>query len=296
VTGPLPPPLEVVARAKVNLCLAVHGVRADGGHEIESLAVSVTEPHDVVALARLAPGAGVHLALGGDTDGVPGDATNLAVRAAASLLAAAGRPPDTGVEIALHKRIPPGAGLGGGSADAAAVLDGVRALLDLAVTDTYLDALARTLGADVAFCLHGGAAWMRGRGDELEPTVVSPLRMLVAVPPVACPTAEVYAAWDALGGPRGRTVDPPAGVPGLPELRNDLEPAACHLRPELAAFRAAVERETGRPAVLSGSGSAYVVLYADDETPGRAVAAVRDATGARVFSAALAPAGLDARP
>lgn len=292
--------VEVVARAKVNLCLYVEGVRDDGDHEIASLAVSVTEPHDVVTLSRLPEGAGIHLAIGGDAGAVPPGGDNLAVRAAAALLAAAGLPPDTGIEIALHKGIPPGAGLAGGSADAAAVLEGGRALLGLP-TGVDVEGLASRLGADVAFCRTGGAAWMRGRGDDLTLAAVPPLRMLVAVPPIACATAEVYAAWDALGGPRGRTVDAPAGVgddpggPRLPELRNDLEPAAWRVRPELAAFREAVEDECGRPALLTGSGSAYVVLYADDETPGRAVAAVRERTGARVFSAALAASGVEIR-
>jgi 4-diphosphocytidyl-2-C-methyl-D-erythritol kinase len=277
--------VEIEARAKLNLCLRVLGVRPDGYHGIESLAVSLTEPHDVLTFSQRVPAPGVHLVVGGDLPDVPDDESNLALRAARALLEHTGTRAD--VEIVLHKRIPAGAGLGGGSADAAAALVGVRALLELPVDDASLSHIAAGIGADVAFCLGEGAAWMRGRGDDLAPVATPALRALVAVPPVHCATAAVYAAWDDLGGPKGRTVTPPRGVAGLPELRNDLEPAAWHVCPSLADFRDAVESECGRPAIMAGSGSAYVVLYADDETPGRAVAAVRERTGAAVASAAV---------
>jgi 4-diphosphocytidyl-2-C-methyl-D-erythritol kinase len=282
--------VEIEARPKLNLCLRVLDARPDGYHEIESLAVSLTEPHDVLTVSRHVPAPGVHLVVGGDLPDVPTDESNLALRAAHALLEHAGLEAD--VEIVLHKRIPAGAGLGGGSADAAAALVGVRALLELRVDDASLEQIAAGIGADVAFCLREGAAWMRGRGDELEAADTPALRALVAVPPVHCATASVYAAWDDLGGPQGRTVTPPPGVAGLPELRNDLEPAAWHVCPSLVEFRDAVESECGRPAIMAGSGSAYVVLYADDETPGRAVAAVRERTGALVASAAVTPTPL----
>ena len=198
-------------------------------------------------------------------DGVPVDASNLAVRAADL----AGVP----VAIALHKGIPHGGGLGGGSADAAAVL-------------VALDRpdLAAELGSDVAFCVHAqlapraGAAWMRGRGEIVEPTDVAALDLVIAVPPFGCSTPAVYRAWDTLGGPHGRTV----AVDGLPPLRNDLEPAAEHVEPRLVAFREAIEDATGLPALLAGSGSSYAVVAADVDD---VCARVRRAVDAPVFAA-----------
>jgi 4-diphosphocytidyl-2-C-methyl-D-erythritol kinase len=278
--------VEVEVRAKLNLTLRVGRRRADGYHDLEALTVAITEPHDVLTVSRLAPGSGVHLTVGGPVADVPTGAENLAARAALQLGTRTDLPLD--VELALHKRIPMAAGLGGGSMDAAAALLAVRRLLDLPLPDSSLAAIAAGVGSDVAFGLGEGAAWVRGRGDLVEPTVVPPLRMLVAVPAVRCPTPAVYAAWDELGGPAGRVVAAPAGCEALPPLVNDLEPAAVAVEPALAEFRAAVERATGRDALLAGSGSAYVALYADDETPGRDCVAVREATGATVFAAALA--------
>jgi 4-diphosphocytidyl-2-C-methyl-D-erythritol kinase len=183
--------------------------------------------------------------------GVPTDATNLVWRAADAV----------GVTRAIHvhKGIPHGAGLGGGSADAAAVL--------VAVDAPDVDVAAK-LGADVPFCLRGGAARMRGVGDVLEPADLPPLAVVIVTPPFGCATAAVYAAWDALGGPAGRTVD--TGIRDLPTLVNDLEPAALYVEPRLATVRDAIERTAGVAPILAGSGSSYAVLFARDDAAARA--------------------------
>ena len=98
---------------------------------------------------------------------------------------------------------------------------------------------------------------MRGVGDDLEPVHLPELAVVIATPPFGCSTVDVYRAWDDLGGPTGTTV----GSSGLPPLRNDLEPAAQHVEPRLAAFKAAVERAARAPAVLAGSGSSYAVVF-----------------------------------
>jgi 4-diphosphocytidyl-2-C-methyl-D-erythritol kinase len=152
--------------------------------------------------------------------------------------------------------------LGGGSADAAAVLVGVDA------PDPVL--VAESLGADVPFCLFGGAMRMRGIGDQLEAISLPELWIVIATPSFGCSTADVYRAWDALGGPQGRRLE----IDGLPPLRNDLEPAAHHVEPRLVAFRDAVEAAAGAPAVLAGSGSSYAVVFRAE--------AVAEATRARV--------------
>ena len=107
------------------------------------------------------------------------------------------------------------------------------------------------------FCLRGGAMRMRGVGDDLEPVNLPDLAVVIATPPFGCSTADVYRAWDELGGPVGET----AHIEGLPPLRNDLEPAAHHVEPRLAAYKAAVERATDAPALLAGSGSSYAVVF-----------------------------------
>ncbi|MGQ0825569.1 MAG: 4-(cytidine 5'-diphospho)-2-C-methyl-D-erythritol kinase [Actinomycetota bacterium] len=235
--------IRASAFPKLTLSLRVLGRRDDGYHDIEALTVSLSGPIDVVDIEVADE---TTLAVEGPmATGVPADASNLAWRAADAL----GAP----LELRIHKWIPSGAGLGGGSANAAAVL----------VAMNGDEAMGVALGSDVPFCMRGGAAWVRGRGELLEPTTVPPLQFLVAIPDFRCSTPAVYAAWDELGGPAGRIVE----IDGLPLLTNDLEPAAEHIEPRLREFREHVERVTGRPALLAGSGSAYVVPWRTDDLP-----------------------------
>lgn len=259
--------VRATAYPKLNLSLRVVGRRADGYHEIESLVVSLGQPHDVLeAFAVPAPG-GVRVEVSGVEVGedVPSDHRNLAFIAAEKLLVRAGRS-GHGVRLVLRKHIPAGGGLGGGSADAAAALLAVRRLLDVDVDDAGVLALAAEVGSDVPFCVRGGAAWMRGRGEIIEPlSVPTGLAFVVAIPPFRLSTPDVYRAWDELGSPRSERVVPSprrlASV--ISELVNDLEPAAEALQPRLLEFRAALEAAAGAPALLAGSGSAYVVPVAD---------------------------------
>ncbi|MDQ3944701.1 MAG: hypothetical protein M3357_06040 [Actinomycetota bacterium] len=201
-----------------------------------------------------------------------------------------------GLEIALHKDIPAGAGLGGGSADAAATLVAGDRLLDLSLDPAALTGVAAGLGSDVAFCLAGGTARMRGRGERIEPLApVGPLPLLLAAPPFAVSTPAVYAAWDDLGGPRSeRAVPAPPVLAGLVPggLVNDLEPAAEAVEPRLRPFREALEDLAQAPAVLAGSGSAQAVIVDD---PGRASVLAREVTarlGARAWATRPVEAGV----
>ena len=214
------------APAKLTLTLRIIGVRDDGYHLIESEMVTL----DLADTLTFSDGDGLEI-VGATGLAVPADDDNLVRRA----LRAVGR----SAHVRLEKRIPAGAGLGGGSADAAAVLRWAGCD-DLAV--------AARLGADVPFCLAGGGhARVRGIGDELEPLAFVDRTFTLLVPPFGVPTAAVYAAWDELGGPAGET-----GA-------NDLEPAALRVEPRLAAWRDRLGEATGLTPTLAGSGGTWFV-------------------------------------
>ncbi|HTK15731.1 MAG TPA: 16S rRNA (adenine(1518)-N(6)/adenine(1519)-N(6))-dimethyltransferase RsmA [Acidimicrobiia bacterium] len=244
-----PPECRLEAGAKLTLSLRVVGTRDDGYHEIDAFVVAVSEPHDEIVLRpAIAPSLSV---AGPQGSGVPLGDENLALRAARGLGANVG--------IELYKGIPMGAGLGGGSVDAAAVLIGAPRLAGIDVDSGDLDRFAASLGADVPFCLAAaGPMRVRGIGDDLARVTLPPFAVVIATPPFGCSTEAVYRAWDTLGGPVGDNVE----IDGLPPLRNDLERAAHAVEPRLAAFKVLVEHAAGSPALLAGSGSSYALLFA----------------------------------
>ncbi len=308
-----PATVRLRAHAKLTLSLRVLGRRPDGYHELEAFAVSLERPADLVEVTVRDASAGEEgrcdLELAGETGDVPRGEDNLAVRAALTLLEVV--PSPVAATLRLTKAIPAGAGLGGGSADAAAALRGLGALLrggpDLAHAD--LRWTAEQLGSDVPFCLTGGAAWMRGRGEVLEPVeagrsveVGSSVEVgwgpwvVVAVPPLHVSTPAVYAAWDELGGPVStRTVSLPDGF-GLPvtELVNDLEPAALAVEPALEAFRDDLTGAAERPVSLAGSGAAWFVPVGDEGAARDLAATVGSSLGpaVRVVATPLAARGV----
>jgi 4-diphosphocytidyl-2-C-methyl-D-erythritol kinase len=230
----------VPAPAKLTLRLEIKGRRADGFHLLDAEMVTL----DFCDTLHFAPGDGLVVTdLTGTVAGheprpaellprIPLGPGNLVSRA----LQAVGRR----ASVRVEKRIPPGAGLGGGSADAAAVLrwagqTGPRAL-----------GLAASLGADVPFCLAGGRARVRGIGEIVEPQPFEERAFVLAIPPFGVDTAAAYRTWDLLGGPAGRN-------------GNDLEPAALKVEPRLAAWKEAVGALTGREPRLAGSGATWFV-------------------------------------
>jgi 4-diphosphocytidyl-2-C-methyl-D-erythritol kinase len=214
----------VLAPAKLTVSLRVTGVRPDGYHLIDAEMVSI----DRCDQLTFTDGDGLEV-VGATGMAVPADDDNLVRRA----LRLVGRR----AHVVLHKRIPAGAGLGGGSTDAAAVLR-------WAGFDDPL--LAATLGADVPFCLRGGRARVTGIGEVLEPLPHVERAFTLVTPPFGCATPEVYRAWDRLGGPHG------SGP-------NDLEPAALAVEPRLAVWRDRLAEATGAVPVLAGSGSTWFV-------------------------------------
>ncbi len=216
-------PLVLRAPAKLTLTLRVTGRRPDGYHLIAAEMVTLAL-HDVLTVDP--DGQGISVS-GPYSHGVPTDGTNIVAHA----LALVGRR----AHIHINKRIPHGGGLGGGSADAAAVLRWAG----------YTDvAGAAAVGADVPFCLVGGSARVSGIGDVVESTNPADRTFTLVIPPLACPTAEIYQAWDAAGGPFG-------------EHGNDLEPAALIVVPELAAWRDRIAAAAGTRPRLAGSGSTW---------------------------------------
>ncbi len=253
--------VRATAYSKLTLSLRVGPLRDDGFHDIEALAVSLSDPLDVVEVEAVPHPGGVTFEVSGETDDVPTGMSNLAARAAEELMVRAGRS-GHGVRVSLRKKIPSGAGLGGGSADAAATLVAVRRLLDIDFDDERLSAIGATLGSDVPFCLQGGACWMRGRGERVERVALpAGIPFLVAFPPFRLSTVDVYRAWDDIGRPKApRRVPAPGAIADvLPELSNDLELAAEAVEPSLKEFRDALAKAAETEPLLAGSGSVYVV-------------------------------------
>jgi 4-diphosphocytidyl-2-C-methyl-D-erythritol kinase len=206
------------------VALRLTGVRPDGYHLVDDEMVSV----DLADELRFSAGDGMEITGPAGTGAPPGE-DNLVCRA----LAAVGR----AARVHLHKRIPAGGGLGGGSADAAAVLRWAGCA-DPGV--------AASLGADVPFCLVGGRARVAGVGELVQPLPFVDRTYTLLTPPFGCATADVYRAWDRLGGPTG-------------EGANDLEPAALVVEPRLAEWRDRLGDATGRRPLLAGSGATWFV-------------------------------------
>ena len=262
--------LRVRAPAKLNLALSVGAPRPDGFHEIDSVIVKVTL-YDELALRPRDDGE-IRLECGPLDCGPVED--NLVYRAALLLGGGSGH----GADITLTKRIAPGAGLGGGSSDAAAALVALARLWGLDLPAGRLRELAEQLGSDVPALLGGPAARVRGRGERVEPVEVHPFTAVLCVPDVHCPTAEVYAAHDRLTGQAGRAqrIDPELLRRPPSQWRsrvgNDLAAAAVCVRPALGEIAERLAGATGLPVHITGSGSAMFVL-ADDEAEAVAAAA-----------------------
>jgi 4-diphosphocytidyl-2-C-methyl-D-erythritol kinase len=266
--------LEEQAPAKVNLSLRVTGRRPDGYHELDSCVV-FTEWAD-----RLLIVAGDRLDLeltGPFAPALADQVDNLVIRAARRLAAHAGRAPD--VRLILDKRIPVAAGLGGGSADAAAALRGLNRLWDLGLASSELLTLALELGADVPVCLLGRPARMRGIGERIEAIAVPALDLVLANPRRAVATARVFAGLGAAGSPGPPAAPLPAGRADLLDwLRtsgNDLEAPARRLLPPIEEVIAALAAQPDcRLARMSGSGATCFGVFDDPRTAARAAAAL----------------------
>jgi 4-diphosphocytidyl-2-C-methyl-D-erythritol kinase len=221
----------VLAPAKLTVSLRVTGRRDDGYHLIDAEMVTIDLTDELVF--DEGDGLDVHASVGLP---VPTDGENLVRRALEAV--------DRRAHVTLTKRIPAGAGLGGGSADAAAVLRWAGVLDDVD--------LAAGLGADVAFCVRGGRARVTGIGELVEPLPYQERAFTLLLAPFGCSTPAVYRAFDELGLD---TVDHPGHGSG----HNDLEAAALVVEPRLAEWRDRLGSATGETPVLAGSGSTWFV-------------------------------------
>lgn len=313
------------ARAKVNLGLAVTGRRPDGFHTLDSVFLRVALHDHLEARPARDPGGADELDVEGDT-GARG-ADDLVLRAAAGLREATGAALPA-LRFRLEKDIPVAAGLGGGSADAAAALELAAAAWGLAADDPRVGGVAARLGADVPFCLsHAHAARVTGIGEVVDalPAPTPPAGVLLVTPPARLSTAAVFAELDrraAAGGvssaPRGAvmgTAVPEAATEALagalssgadgaalvalaPALRdaNDLWPAAQALLPVLGPLREGLEAALGQPFLLTGSGPTLLALYPSPQDASRAAArldaaGLSVARGARIIASSTSAAG-----
>lgn len=267
--------LAVQAPAKLNRFLAVLGRRADGFHELELVTTVLAGVPDLEDTLSAEPGEALSLAISGPTgEGLPVDGSNLVIRAWRLLEGAAQRPlPAT---LRLEKRIPHGAGLGGGSSDAAAALRLGNQLFALGLDDGSLLALAAQLGSDVPLFLLGGTVLGLGRGERvfpLRPVALEPI--LLVHPGLHVSTPSVYRALQDVGYPFPEALaSQPEGA--VPPWRNDLAGAALWVCPPLGEVREALRDSGGEP-LLCGSGSCWAARYPDPDA--------RDAAAAQIAAA-----------
>jgi 4-diphosphocytidyl-2-C-methyl-D-erythritol kinase len=267
--------LSRYAWAKINLFLEVTGRRADGYHELESLIIFAGLGDRL--RFRSAPALEVDVT-GPCAGGVPAGPENLVVRAAWALAEYAGAAPAARIE--LDKRLPVAAGIGGGSADAAAALEGLAALWGLSPGPGELARIAAGLGADVPVCLFGRPAVVRGVGEVLERAPPLPAGWLVLVNPgLPLATRRVFEARRGAYSPArpwaGSAQDVRELAERLAERSNDLEPAALRLAPGIGRV---LERLGGAPGALlarmSGSGATCFALFATAPEARAAAAAI----------------------
>lgn len=271
--------------AKINLGLEVVGKLPGGFHELKTLFATLSL-HDTLDIEERRGAITVSC----DHPGVPGDETNLAWRAAALMQKISGR--KTGVAIRIHKRIAMGAGLGGGSSNAATVLRALDRMWDLGLGPSGLLDSARSLGADVPYFLVGGPALGLGRGDDIHPLDLNlPGHVLLVPGAGGVSTADVFRRFSS----QSRTAAPPkridrfltsmagaekkAFAPKFARLRNHLERAALKVSPALARTARKV-RQIGRATsalqtAMSGSGSSFFLVFADKDARSHAAVALK---------------------
>ena len=264
--------------AKLNLALVVETPRGDGMHPLQSLVQTI----DWLDLLEVEESEEDNLVIeGADLD--PED--NLVSRSLQALRGRGFVPP---LDVRLAKQLPMGAGLGGGSSNAAATL--LTAAEIGKIPRSVAEEVAPTIGADVALFLTGGTLLMTGIGDQVESLrPLTGFAVAVAVPPVEMSSADVYRRWDDMEGPEGETIPPRLLPPGLREgipIRNDLTPAAFDLEPSLADFMADLRIRWGGPVLMTGSGSGCFGFFPDPDEAADAASSVEDlcraAAGARL--------------
>ena len=253
--------MKLLAYAKINLGLHVLARRPDGYHDLETVFHLINHFDEIEILPRNT------LEFTTESRNVPHDSSNLCLRAAALLKQRYDI--SSGAFIHLKKHIPVGAGLGGGSSDAAAVLRGLTRLWNIQIDPTALHDLATEVGSDVPFFLQSGTSLAKGRGENLTAFKLDvPYWILVVTPPIHVSTAWAYTNLKLISGPRP---DLRATVMAMMKdsrskesLTNDFEPLVFSAHPEIHAVKESLLREGARCALLSGSGSSVFGLFAEE--------------------------------
>lgn len=276
--------MQAQAFAKVNLALVVYPPTADGFHPLSGIFQSVSLADTVTIADARTDSVTV------SSDEAPADATNLAFLA----LDAARRAARVSIPMSIDivKRIPAGAGLGGGSADAAATLGLLAKRFSL--DEDAVGDIAESLGSDVPFSYVGGSRRIEGRGERIR--AMAPLgnfALAVVVPPFSLGTPEVFRRWDELGGPVADTMGdaalPPALRGGEP-IRNDLYPAAASLDERIEHWRHELQVRWGTEVAMTGSGSALFAFFASLDEAAGAVSSV-DLPNRAAEAVSLVPTG-----
>jgi 4-diphosphocytidyl-2-C-methyl-D-erythritol kinase len=261
--------------AKVNLQLAVGPREADGFHNLVTVfqAISI---YDDVTISKTAAGSGITIAITGDhTHGVPADASNLAAKAAKLIAEEYEFAIDIHIEV--KKSIPVAGGMAGGSADAAAVIVGLNDLFDLEMSREEMLEFGAKLGSDVPFMITGGTAIGQGRGDQLTAALSrGTYHWVLALSSVGLSTPAVYQECDRLRA--GLDIAAPQTSDALMQsllsadpkavglaLQNDLQSAACSLRPALTLVLDVGEEYGALGSIVSGSGPTVAFLVGDEE-------------------------------
>lgn len=267
--------LTVKAYAKINLTLDVLYKRSDGYHELETVVQSI-DLYDILELTRTSG----EITFSTDSADIPSGQRNLAWRAAALLKRESGC--QYGAHIQLKKCVPVAAGLAGGSADAAAVLLGLNCIWELGLSRQRLAFIGGKIGSDVPFCIYGGAALARGRGERVTLLKTAPVLPVVLVKPAfGLSTAEVYRRFSESGhGKRVfgsvdtkrmvRAVESKDGLSIARLLANDLEPAAMEIKPEIFLIKKRLLSAGALGSLMSGSGPTVFGIFDSHEQAKRA--------------------------
>jgi 4-diphosphocytidyl-2-C-methyl-D-erythritol kinase len=283
---------SIPAPAKVNLFLAVTGRRADGFHDLLSLAAPLVWGDSMT----MEPG-GSTFTVECDDPGVPTDAGNLVIKAASAFAEATGW--KGGARFSIRKKIPLGAGLGGASSDATSALVALNSVAGAPLDAAALARVAASVGSDCALFLANSPVIMRGRGERVEPLAkevyrrIRGARVIIFKPGFAVPTAWAYAKL-AAGAPRSYVATREAeakldlwtakpGAPAAELLFNSMEPAVFAKFPALPVLSAQIASRFGIAVRMSGSGSACFALLNESADAGPVEAAVRAAWGPSAF-------------
>lgn len=283
--------LSIPAYAKINLSLEVIGRRDDGYHEVATILQTV----DLADTVMLRPADGLTVTC--DDTALSGEA-NIVCDAALTLAKYAGVSPNA--HITIEKRIPVAAGLGGGSADAAAALHGLNALWGLNLPVTELVSVAGSLGSDVPFLLTGGTALGSGRGDQLEPLpAVETTRLLLVAPcgTISRKTPTLYGALtpdDYSGGEQTRRLADSAALTAATltsdSCRNVFTRAALEIFPGLNDVWERVAAATEFPPCLSGAGPAFFCMPSDETEQTKVAAALQNTEATAYLIRTINPA------